>query len=107
MDTQQIVQLLGTGGVASLLFQAGKGDWNEWLTRVIALTSGFASGYAQGGLDGGLISASAMLAAHGAFLANTKFGDALKISLVPRVLRVLSEVAMNLAKAIENKPPSP
>lgn len=101
----ETVSALGIGFGTSTLFQLSKGDWNPWLNKLMALVSGFGAGYVQGGVEGGLVAASATLAAHGAFFADTALGKALKVSIVPRVLRVVSEIATNLADAIENKTP--
>lgn len=104
MDIGTAAGLLGTGGAASVLFQLSKGDWNVWLTKLMAVVTGFGAGAgATGDIGNGLVTASAALATH-SLLGDTPLGKALKVSILPRVLRVVSEVAKNLAEAIENKP---
>ena len=106
MDIAEIAKLIGGGGGLALLFQMSKGTWNPWLTKLVALATTFFPGlfFGEAGAAAGLITSVSAFATHNAFLADTRLGNAIQLQLLPKGLSLLSELALNLAKAIENKP---
>lgn len=100
---ETVATILSGSGVA-IGYQLLKGDWNRWLNVIVALAAAFSAGYAQGGVEAGLMAAVSALAAHSAFLQGQPLGKAMQLHLAPRLLRVVSELALAIADAFEKKP---
>ena len=105
MDVGFVQTVIG-GGVASILFQVSKGEWGKWPTMIIAVLLAASVGYNQGGLEGAIVAALTALSTHSVAL-NNRFGDAIKLALAPRLLRLVAEIANAVAAGIEQKPPVP
>ena len=104
MDTT-ILQAIGAGGATAIGFQFLKGgDWNRWLTVILAMVAAFGTGFVTGGsVDSGVQSSIGALAVHSALLQSTSIGSALQQHGLPRILRLVADLAKALAEAIEPK----
>lgn len=89
-----------------MLYQLAKGDWNKYLSMVLAVGSGFALGFQTGGAEAGITAAVAALATHAVAFKETALGHGLQLHLAPRFLRLVSDLAKQLAEALE-KPTTP
>lgn len=105
MDSN-FLQALGLGGGVSVLFQSAKGEWGKWPTMILAVLLAGAAGYTQGGQEGAVVAALTALSTHAVAL-NNFFGDAIKLALAPRLLRLVAEIATAVAAGIEQKPKTP
>lgn len=104
---EQLIQTLLAGGGASVVFQLAKGDWNKYLSMVLAVASGFALGFQAGGAEGGIAAAVAALATHAVAFKDTPLGTGMKLHLAPRFLRLVSDLAKQLAEAFEKSGENP
>lgn len=103
-NTDLIIQVvIGIGIMAGA--QMLKGDkWVSWVTLLLPLIGGYGTGVAVQGTEGGAVTALAALASH-SFVRQSRLGNALKLEIVPRVIKVVAELLQRLASA--QTPPTP
>lgn len=100
---ESLLITLGAGGGASVLYQLFKGDWNKYISMFLAVVSGFGLGFQTGGAEGGITAAVAAIATHAVAFKETPLGKGMRLHLAPRGLRLVSDLAKQLAEALEQK----
>lgn len=100
---------LGVGAGSGLVAQMTKAEgWSRWIKLAYSIAMAFAAAAALNtgfDLEKGLLAALGAMATHGAFLADTPMGSALKWDLLGKILGGLAEVSKSLAGK-NNQPPS-
>lgn len=95
------LSFLGVGAGAAVLAQASKADgWSRWVKLGYAVMLAFGgAALINNGInwEDGLLAMLGALATHGALLADTPIGQALKWDLLGKIFAGLSEVAKNIA----------
>ena len=106
MPTELLTSVATGGGIATL-FQIFKGEWGRWPTLILSLLAAGSAGYGTGGVEGAIVAATSSLATHAGLFSNTSLGKGLKWRMLPRILRLISNVTKTLADTLGKQGETP